>query len=133
MKFSELSTDKALDVMLQMTPHIDNIVNDKDVVSAIGKVIDPQDAISKYGVFLIGVGRITEFIPILLSSHRNDVYGILSAASGKSAEEIAGQSFEKTKSQVKELLEDSGFMNFFKSFVQRVRNKQSAPSAPSPV
>lgn len=132
MKLSELSTDRALDVLCELTPYIDRITNDQDVVNTIGKVVKPDDELNRYGSFMLVMGRISEFVPLLLKTHRDDVYGILSALNEKSKQEIAAQTVKETMRQLREAFQDEDLLAFFKSSAQQEQSEQSAPSAPSP-
>ena len=40
MKLSELSTDRAADALCELSPYVDNITNDEEVVKTIGKVME---------------------------------------------------------------------------------------------
>lgn len=133
MKLSELSTDRAADVLCELAPYVGNITNDKTVVSTIGKVMENGQDLNRYGQVMLVVGRIGEFIPLLLKEHRPDVYGILSVMNERPAAEIATQKLMETMQQVKELFQDGDFMAFFKSSAQQGQTEQSSPSAASPV
>lgn len=133
MKLSELSTDHALDVMCELVPYIDSIVSDSEVVETIGKVVEPGTPINRYGNAVLMLGRVSECLPLLLKTHRPDVYGILSVMNERPVQEIAAQKLTETIRQVKELLQDEEFVSFFKSSVQQEQTEQSAPSAASPV
>ena len=132
MRLSELNTDRALDVMCELTPYINNITSDPDVVGTIGKVIKTEGQINKYGLFMMFTSRIAEVMPALLKTHRPDVYGILSILNEKSADEIAAQPALETMRQLREVFQDKELLTFFKSSMRRGRNEPSAPSAPSP-
>lgn len=114
MKLSDLSTDRALDVLCELTPYIDRITNDKEVVSTIGKVVEPDAELNQYGSFMLIMGRLSEFVPLLLKNHRPDVYGILSILNEKSKEEIAYQPLGETIRQLREAFQDEDLMAFFK-------------------
>lgn len=132
MKLSELSTDQALDVLCELAPYVGNIANDEEVVNTIGKVMENGQNLNPYGQVMLVVGRIGEFSPLLLKTHRPDVYGILSVMNERTAKEIAAQKLMETMRQVKELFQDEEFMAFFKSSVRQDATAQSAPSANSP-
>lgn len=132
MKLSELSTDRAADVLCELAPYVGNITNDEEVVKTIGKVMEGGQDLNRYGQVMLVVGRIGEFIPLLLKEHRPDVYGILSVMNERPAAEIAAQKLTETMRQVKELFQDEGFMAFFKSSVRQDVTAQSAPSASFP-
>ena len=132
MKLSELSTDKALDVLCELTPHIKNITDDEAATSSIGKVLDDGQGLNLYGRFMLLAGWVGDFIPVLLRTHRADVYGILSVMNERPVEEIASQKLIDTMAQVRELFQDEDFVSFFKSSAQQDQSIPSAPSAPSP-
>ena len=132
MKLSELSTDKALDVLCELTPHIKNITDDEAATSSIGKVLDDGQGLNLYGRFMLLAGWVGDFIPVLLRTHRADVYGILSVMNERPVEEIASQKLIDTMAQVRELFQDEDFVSFFKSSAPQEQIEQSAPSAASP-
>lgn len=132
MKLSELSTDKVLDVLCELTPYVSSIASDDAVVSVVGKIVDTDKDINLYGKGLLLVERMGEIIPVLLETHRPDVYGILSVMNERSAAEIAAQPVLDTIRQVRELFQDMEFMSFFKSSARQDRTAPSAPSADSP-
>lgn len=131
MKLSELSTDKALDALCELTPYIDNIANDAEVVSTIGKVVKPDTELNRYGSSMLVMGRLSEFIPLLLKNHRDDLYGILSILNEKSKQEIAAQTVKETVGQLREAFQDEDLITFFKPSARQAQTEQSAPSAPS--
>lgn len=132
MKLSELSTDRALDVLCELTPYIANITNDEELVSTLGRKMDNSTETNLYGQFALLAGRIGEITPLLLKSHRADVYGILSILNEKPAAEIAAQPVTETLCQVREVFQDTELIRFFKSSVRRGQTGSSAPSADSP-
>lgn len=132
MKLSELSTDKALDVLCELTPYISNISSDDAVVGAVGKIVDTDKNINLYGKALLLAERMGEIIPVLLKDHRPDVYGVLSVMNERPASEIATQKITDTILQVRELFQDPELLSFFKSSAQQGQTEPSAPSAASP-
>lgn len=129
MKLSELSTDRAADVLCELAPYVGNIANDEEVIKTIGKVMESGQNLNQYGQVMLVVGRIGEFAPLLLKTHRPDVYGILSVMSERPVKEIAAQKLMDTMQQVKELFQDEEFMVFFKSSVRQGETAQSVHSA----
>ena len=113
-KLSEFGTDECLDVLCEITPHIVNIVSDEKIMNAIGKPMD-KTTVTKVGVMLLGAQKITAVVPLLLKTHRADIYAILSVMGGKSVEEVAKQSTMATLWQIKTLSEDKELLSFFKS------------------
>lgn len=132
MKLSELSTDRAADVLCELAPYVGNIANDEEVVNTIGKVMENGQNLNQYGQVMLVVGRIGEFAPLLLKTHRPDVYGILSVMNERPVKEIAAQKLMDTMRQIRELFQDEEFMGFFKSSVRQGKTAQFAPSANSP-
>ncbi len=129
----ELSTDKALDVLCELTPYVSGICSDSELLSTLGEKTDSDENMNTYEKFALLAGRISKIIPALLKGHRLDVYGILSVLNEKSAKEISSQSVTETIKQLKEVFQDNELLDFFKSFTQREQNEPSAPSADSPV
>lgn len=135
MKLAELSTDRALDVLCELTPSVSNIIKDDEVINALSDAMpsnDAKDAESNpfaYGVRF--VGEIGAIIPVMLKKHRADVYHILSVLNEKSVEEIARQPIFETMRQAHEAFQDSELLSFFRSYMQRERTEQSAPYADS--
>lgn len=131
MKLSELTTDGALDALCQLTPYIANITTDQDFVDAIGKLVKTE-GMSVYGMYTLIIDRVSAALPVLLGTHREDVYGILSVVNQKPPKEIAAQSIRETVSQLKELVQDPELLSFFKSFMGRGKTEPSAPSVQPP-
>lgn len=132
MKLSELSTDRALDVLCELTPYVSNVASDDAVVSAVGKVVKPKDETNVYGAGLMLMERMGEIVPLLLKTHRPDVYGVLSVLNEKTAEEIAAQPVGDTIQQIKDVLRDSELLDFFKSSARQAQTESYAPSANAP-
>lgn len=133
MKLSELNTDRALDVLCELTPCIHNITSDKEIVDSISRAIKVDlKKTNAYGQYLLLSNRVVEILPLLLKNHRADVYGILSVLNEKPAAEIAAQPVRDTIRQVKETFQDEELLSFFRSFARRERNAPSAPSVESP-
>ena len=114
-KLSELSTDECLNVLCELTPPIVNIVSDQEIMDAIGKAVDKK-TVTSIGVMLLGAQKITAVIPLLLRTHRPDIYTILSVMGEKTVEEVAAQNVMTTMWQVKELMNDKELVSFFKSW-----------------
>lgn len=141
MKLSELNTDKALDALCELTPFVANIAEDEQIISALDAIMPKEnEEQAKEGeqakengfaaTFRIMSG-FSRMIPVLLKTHRSDVYGILSITNEKPVSEIASQPINDTIRQVREAFQDSELISFFKSFTQRAKTKLSAPSATS--
>lgn len=130
MKISHLSTDRALDVLCELTPYIANITEDKEIMGVFSEKMDTQN-MTILSVKIISVSRYNSMLSILLKTHRSDIYSILSIINDKSKEEIAAQTVMETMRQISEVLHDEELLSFFKSFVPQAKNEPSAPSVPS--
>lgn len=115
MRLSELSTDRALDVLCDLTPYVSGIASDEAVIETVGKVMDGGEDLNRYGQILLFTERIGQIIPLLLKTHRADVYGILSVMNEKEVSEIAGQNVLETIRQAREVFQDKELLSFFKS------------------
>lgn len=132
MKLSELSTDQSFDVLCELSPHVHNITHDDDFLSAVGRGMEVGQRLNKFGQVTLLIDRVVELLPLLLKTHRPDVYGILSVMNERPAAEIAAQKLTETMRQVRELFNDKEFIDFFTSSMQRAQTASSAPSASSP-
>lgn len=118
MKLSQLNTEEALDLLCEITPYVANIVADKDIMDAIGKAVN-KEGMTKAGVLMAGVDRITKLAPVLLKTHRPDVIGIIAAVNRRSAEDIAKQNVLKTMEQIVDIFKDKELLAFFKSCAEQ--------------
>lgn len=114
MKFSQLTTDRALDVLCEITPYIANIATDEELMAIIGKSVKREE-MTRAGVLLLGAEKLTKMVPVLLKTHRDDVYGVVAAVNGKTVDEIREQNFIKTSAQIVEVIKDKDLLDFFKS------------------
>lgn len=131
MKLSDLSTDQAADVLCELAPHIESVTHDENIISEIGRVENFDNGITKPGLAIIWAGRASKLMPVILKTHRADVYGILSIINGKSVDEIASQNIKETIRQVTEALKDEDLVSFFKSSAPQGETEQSVLSADS--
>ena len=115
MKLSELSTDRALDVLCEIAPLATNIVTDEDLTSELKAVVDFGGASTMAEKIALAVGKISKIIPILLKKRKAEIFGILGALNGKTTEEIANQNIIFTMKQVRDISKDKELLDFFKS------------------
>lgn len=115
MRISELSTDTGLDVLCEITPYLGAIITDEALVSELRNRIKLNKEASVAEVYAAGLDKITKLLPIILKTHRDDVYGIVAAVNGKTATEVAEQSMLKTASEIRDIIKDKEFRDFFKS------------------
>lgn len=111
-KLSDLGTDECLDVLCAIAPSIQAIVEDKDIMTALGKAIDKK-GLTKAGVLMTAASRLVGAVPLLFKAHREDVYNILSSVGGVTVEEVKAQNMLDTMQQLREILQDKPLLDFF--------------------
>lgn len=114
--FSELSTDEALEVVLQIAQPITNLIDDEALVKEMQKTM-PKGETTRIAMQRFGLAKIVKLLNIALKQHREDVYAILAPFNGLTVEETGKQNFLITCKQVADLLNDKGFVDFFKSYL----------------
>lgn len=120
--FSELSTDEALEVVLQIAQPITNLIDDEALVKEMQKAM-PKGETTRIAMQRFGLAKIVKLLNIALKQHREDVYAILAPFNGLTVEEIGKQNFLITCKQVYVLVNDKGFADFFKSYLAGGQNK----------
>lgn len=120
--FSELSTDEALEVVLQIAQPITNLIDDEALVKEMQKVM-PKGETTRIAMQRFALAKIVKLLNIALKQHREDVYAILAPFNDLTVEEIGKQNFLVTCKQVADLLNDKGFVDFFKSYLVGEQNK----------
>lgn len=120
--FSELSTDEALEVVLQIAQPITNLIDDEALVKEMQKTM-PKGETTCIAMRRFGLAKIVKLLNIALKQHREDVYAILAPFNGLTVEETGKQNFLITCKQVADLLNDKGFVDFFKSYLGGGQNK----------
>lgn len=117
MKLSEMSTDRAADVLCELTLPISNIVTDDELRECLRAAIGAEEAksMTKMQMLAMGVERINKIVPILMKKRREDVYAIIAVLNDTTAEEIGRQNILKTMLQIRETVKDRELMDFFKS------------------
>lgn len=114
MKISELSTDRALDVLCEITPYVSNIVTDSDLMATLGKSVK-RDGMTRAGLMLLGAEKLTSIVPVVMKTHRADVLGVVAALNDMDVEEVACQNVIKTGMQIREICKDRELLDFFRS------------------
>lgn len=117
MKLSQMTTDRAMDVMCEITPYIANITADEELLAELKRAVDPKEVATKAELMAKGVEKVTKLVPIVLKKRKADVFGILAALNEKTVEEIGKQNILATMAQVREIVKDKDLMDFFKSCV----------------
>ena len=117
MKLSQLTTERAADVLCELTPYIANITGDKALLDELANKFDSKGK-SAAELYTFAAHKYATLVPILLKEHREDVFGLLAVINETEPEKIAGQNIISTMMQVRSVLKDKEFLAFFKSFGQ---------------
>lgn len=115
MKISEISTEKAMDVLCELTPYVTSIVTDEELIAELKSAIDFGKANTMAEKMALTAGKITKIIPILLRNKKNDVFGIVGVLNNKTIEEVAKQNIITTMKQIRDIAKDKELLDFFKS------------------
>ena len=117
MKFCDMTTDETMDILVDITPSVMEIVQDEELVKLFKDSIKPTKGMKKEEIQKMamakGIEKISKIIPMLLSNHRINIYNILSAINKKTVDEIKKQSPIITINEIKELFQDKDLINFF--------------------
>lgn len=117
MKLSQLNTERAADVLCELTPYIANITGDKSLLDELANKFDSKGK-SAAELYTFAAHKYATLVPILLKGHREDVFGLLAVLNETAPEKIAKQSVMETIRQVRDLFQDKELLDFFKSFGQ---------------
>lgn len=102
-------TGAGLDAMMSMLPHLSEIAHDEELNKARARIRENKE--------MDTMEIISAFFPLLACKHRTAVYGIVSAVTGKTDEEIDAQSLEETMNVFFGATGDE-IMSFFTLFVR---------------
>lgn len=111
MKLSEMTTDAAAEMLCEIAEPVERICCDKALNAHMGQIAKEKD---KMTVMEMMGKTIAAWFPALLKEHKEDVYKVLSAMTGKTEKEIAEQKIMETIADVKACVDDE-LMLFFKS------------------
>ena len=117
MKLSQLTTERAADVLCELTPYIANITGDKSLLDELANKFDSKGK-SAAELYTFAAHKCAALVPILLKGHREDVFGILAVLNETEPEKLAKQNIMETMKQVRDLFQDKDLLVFFKSFGQ---------------
>lgn len=123
MKLSKLSTDEALDALCELTPYINNIVTDDVLLDELKAKVKATGNETKAEIMAMGAEKINKLVPIVLKGHKKDVYGILAVLNDTDVDAIGKQNIIKTMSQIRDLIKDKEFLDFFKSCAEPERSE----------
>ena len=115
MKLSELSTERATDVLCEIAPYAMAIMTDEELMAELKAAVDFKDANTMAEKMALTVGKLSKILPILLKKRRTELFGILGALNEKSVEGIAKQNIIVTIKQIRDIPKDKELLDFFKS------------------
>lgn len=115
MKLSQFSTDRAVDVLCELTPYVTNILSDTDLLAELRSALDVEDATTVAERFALLGQKFAKIIPIILKGRKADVFSILGVLNEKSIEEIKAQNIILTMKQIRDISKDKELLDFFKS------------------
>lgn len=117
MKLSEISTERAADVLCELTPLVDSIITDEDLMQSLSAVVDrEQTETMSFGQKLLLVSsKLGKIVPILMKKRRAEMFGILAVLNEKTPEQISAQNMLVTMMQVRDLVNDRELIDFFRS------------------
>ena len=115
MKFSELTTENGLDVLCEITPYLGNIITDEELSNEIRRKTKLGASATRLEVYAAAIDKLTKLLPIILKTHRDDVYGIIAAVNNKPVADVRKQPLIKTAIDIRDIVRDKDFADFFKS------------------
>ena len=116
-KINELSTDKTLDLVCDLTPYVSEIIEDKELIKTFSEKVKLDKNASEEKVkntvitSMVKKGKV--LIPLVLKKHREAVYNILALVNEKSVEEIKKQPAMITINEITSILNDKDLIDFF--------------------
>lgn len=118
MKISELTTERAADVLCEVSIYALNILSDKELLASLRMQLEGTDGDrTKAELIAIASEKVAELVPLLLKKHKDDVFGIVAAVNGLTLEQVRQQKIIKTMNAIKEMAQDKDLIDFFRSCV----------------
>lgn len=121
-KLSELNTDESLDLLCDLTPYVSEIAEDKEVIKLFADKVKLKANTSeeefKRVTIKTTIDKVSKLIPVFLKKHREAIYNILSILNEKSIEEIKTQKITITINEIKTVLMDQDFLDFFSELLK---------------
>lgn len=115
MKISQLSTDRAMDVLCEIATPVTNIMTDEELIKELKSAVDFEKANTMAEKIALTTGKFTKILPLILKKRKADLFSILASLNEKTIEEIGSQNVIKTMSQIKDIAKDKELLDFFKS------------------
>ena len=115
MKLSQLSTDRAMDLLCEIATPVTNIMTDEELIKELKSAVDFEKANTMAEKIALITGKFTKILPLILKKKKADLFSILASLNEKTIEEIGSQNVIKTMSQIKDIAKDKELLDFFKS------------------
>ena len=117
MRLSELSTDRAADVLCEISVHLLTITADEELLQQFRDTLGDAAGKTRAEMLMYGVDKIGKIVPLLLKKHKPEVFGILAVLNCKTVAEIGKQNIILTMSQIRDAIKDKELVNFIRSCV----------------
>ena len=115
MKLSQLSTDRAMDLLCEIATPVTNIMTDEELIKELNSAVDFEKANTMAEKIALITGKFTKILPLILKKRKADLFSILASLNEKTIEEIGSQNVIKTMSQIRDIAKDKELLDFFKS------------------
>ena len=115
MKISQLSTDRAMDLLCEIVTPVTNIMTDEELIKELNSAVDFEKANTMAEKIALITGKFTKILPLILKKRKADLFSILASLNEKTIEEIGSQNVIKTMSQIRDIAKDKELLDFFKS------------------
>lgn len=125
MKLSILDTNGVADILVQLAPDIEALMNDTELASIIKNRKQTSD---ENEATTLGMVTVLSVAVYLLKNQRLVTWNMLGSLNGKTANEIGKQLFPVTLKQIVEVLNDKDLIGFFTSFAPPEQEQSSASS-----
>lgn len=117
MKLSEFATDRAVDVLCEISVYITHIVTDNELMDELKKKLELTGEESRIEITTVAMEKISKLVPLVLKKHKSDIFGVLAVVYGVTADDVAKQNIVKTMEQIRDVAKDKELVDFFKSCV----------------
>lgn len=111
MKISEMTADKAADVLVRISQPVSNILDDDEVESLIKEVAETQENKSNVKILAFFMPRV---VPIALKKHKKDLFEIVGALAQVPVSEVGKMSVLQLMTVIRESV-DRDLLDFFKN------------------
>lgn len=118
MKLSDLSTEKAADVLCDICVYVSNITCDEELMQTLRDSAVESGAKTKAEIMVWFAEKFSSLLPIIFKKHKADVFGMVAVLNGVKPETVAKQNILKTMGQVRDMVKDKELVDFFKSCAQ---------------